>query len=193
MSGVACAFGGANVSSANVINASAVVPTSPRTAVNVIVFLCRIVILQFARAFGRKHISADYPIIATGGTRQYRKKGTLRSLNHHRERNKIIKKIKLGRTAMRIIILAGIIALILGAVSYFSLNARQTPTGSAYTARRPASRGGFRDGYSSISTGRPASRVSARTHSRYQYAAIYGPIACRDVRPAVDCLWAPRI
>ena len=132
MSGVACAFGGANVSSANVINASAVVPTSPRTAVNVIVFLCRIVILQFARAFGRKHISADYPIIATGGTRQYRKKGTLRSLNHHRERNKIIKKIKLGRTAMRIIILAGIIALVLGAVSYFSLNARQTPTGSAY-------------------------------------------------------------
>ena len=33
---------------------------------------------------------------------------------------------------MRIIILAGIIALVLGAVSYFSLNARQTPTGSAY-------------------------------------------------------------
>ena len=54
------------------------------------------------------------------------------SLNRHRERNKLSKKMKLGRIAMRTVVLAGIIALILGAGSYFSLNARQTPTGSAY-------------------------------------------------------------
>ena len=33
---------------------------------------------------------------------------------------------------MRIILLAGIVALILGAANYFSLNARQAPTGAAY-------------------------------------------------------------
>ena len=35
---------------------------------------------------------------------------------------------------MRSIIVAGIAALILGAVSYISLNARQEPTGAAFTA-----------------------------------------------------------
>src|SRR6516164_7549576 len=35
---------------------------------------------------------------------------------------------------MRSIIVAGIVALILGAVSYVSLNARQEPTGTAFTA-----------------------------------------------------------
>jgi hypothetical protein len=35
---------------------------------------------------------------------------------------------------MRSIIVAGILALILGAVSYVSLNARQEPTGAAFTA-----------------------------------------------------------
>ena len=51
----------------------------------------------------------------------------------------------------------------------------------------------FASNTSSISITRMVSRVSARTRSRYQYVAIYGPIACRDVRPTVDCLWAPRI
>jgi hypothetical protein len=35
---------------------------------------------------------------------------------------------------MRSIIVAGIVAIILGAVSYVSLNARQEPTGAAFTA-----------------------------------------------------------
>jgi hypothetical protein len=35
---------------------------------------------------------------------------------------------------MRSIIVAGIVALILGAISYVSLNARQEPTGAAFTA-----------------------------------------------------------